>query len=346
MAFAAVAATVAANTGKIAAVTNAVASLDAQGWTWFGLSCEGGGRRNEMTICNALSHDIELVRYYIHWGKVKIPPEPVLQSKTEDHSLFHNAGSWAATGSSGIITYKLQHDTYLHYMWDCPFNFDYSDNFVGLMLTSDSKLKNPDKALFKNMYMDGWSDLNLGKPRQDSYYDLVCCGPSAGDSCEAGGEGAWGFRRPCKVSNEYYEILSTMGDRHASTSKVVLCQKPNLKKPLQTDSVAKDVSLDDLSNRVPATPKPQLSAKPEISSSKPCTGIPIKPVAEIMPQNPMVTPTLQQASKPQKLVVKLPHQPYSATKNEIQDVINEKQSAKPTGCFGCLRLKSKKTDKS
>lgn len=337
MALAAAAATIAANTGKIAAVSNAVASLDAQGWTWFGLACEGGGRRNEMTICNALSHDIELVRYYIHWGKVKVPPEPVLQSKTEDHALFHNTGSWAATGSSGIITYKLQHDSYLHYMWDCPFNFDYSDNFVGLMLTSDPKLKHPDQALFKNMYMDGLSDLNLGSPSQNSYYDLVCCGPSDGYSHEAGGDGSWGCRRPCKVSNTYYEVLATMGDRHASTSKVVICHKPQ---PPQTDNTAKETSItakDNVSNRVVSIrAMPQLPTKPELKTAKPCLptytpSIPMEPTSKPTPPKPTRRPV--EPVKPQ---------PHIDTK--FNDVVGlEKQPVRSTGCFSCFRLKSQRS---
>jgi len=212
---------VAANSGKLAKVAGAVGSLDAQGWTWFGLTCEGGGRRNEMTISNALSHDIELVKLYIHWGKVKVPPEAYLRSKTEDHALFHNTGSWAATGSSGVITYKLQHNTNLHFLWDCPFNFDYSDNFVGLMLTSDSKLMNPNQKLFKNMYQD-WTEMGINKPEADSSFDLVCCGPSKGDSHEDRGEGPWGCFRPCKVKDDHYRVFATMGDRHATVSKITI----------------------------------------------------------------------------------------------------------------------------
>ncbi|KAJ7377256.1 hypothetical protein OS493_030067 [Desmophyllum pertusum] len=121
-----VGAAIVANHEKIAQVAGAVASLDAPGWTWFGLASEGGGRRNEMSINNGTRHSIELEKMYINWGKVKVPPEPCIQSMKGDMCLFHNAGSWAATGSSGIVTYKLhsakQHSPKsLHIMWDCPF---------------------------------------------------------------------------------------------------------------------------------------------------------------------------------------------------------------------------------
>ena len=144
-------AAIVANPDKVAKIAGAVAGLDAQGWTWFGLT-EGGGRRKEMSIANGSSHDMELVKWYIHWSKVKVPPGPYIQSMKQDDCLFHNAGSWAATGSSGIVTYKLQHRTHLHIMWDCPFNFDFFDNFIGLMSTSESSLLMPDQKLFSNMY--------------------------------------------------------------------------------------------------------------------------------------------------------------------------------------------------
>ena len=218
-------AAIVANSDKVAKVAGAVASLDAQGWTWFGLACEGGGRRNEMSICNGTKHSIELEKMYIHWGKIKIPPEPILQSMKQDDCLFHNAGSWAATGSSGIVTYTLQHGTNLHIMWDCPFNFDYSDNFIGLMLTSQSDRLTPDKKLFKNMYQDWEEGQKMGiTPEARSTYDLVCCGPSTGDSKEAGGKGSWGHLRPCRVRDEHYEVYATMGDRHATYSKITILE--------------------------------------------------------------------------------------------------------------------------
>ena len=217
-------AAIVANPDKVAKVAGAVAALDAQGWTWFGLACEGGGRRHEMSICNGTKHNLELVKMYIHWGKIKIPPEPLIQSMRQDDCLFHNAGSWAATGSSGIITYKLQHGTNFHIMWDCPFNFDYSDNFIGLMLTSRSDRLLPDQNLFKNMYQD-WKEMGI-KPKAGSTYDLVCCGPSKGNSIEAGGNGPWGHLRPCKVQDEHYKVVATMGDRHATSSKITIVHAP------------------------------------------------------------------------------------------------------------------------
>lgn len=77
-----------ANPDKVAQVAGAVASLDVQGWTWFGLACEGGGRRNEMSISNGTKHSIELEKMYIHWGKVKVPPEPYVQSMQKTNVCF------------------------------------------------------------------------------------------------------------------------------------------------------------------------------------------------------------------------------------------------------------------
>ena len=204
-----------ANQDKIVQVAGAAASLDAQGWGFFDLTSEGGGVRNEMSISNGTKHGIELVTIYINGGKVRIPPEPYVQSMRGDKCLFHKAGSWAATGSGGIVTYKLQHGTNLHFMWDCPFNFDYYDNFIGLVLSSDKIL--PDKNLFNKMY---WWEYMRKKPRAGSKYDLVCCGPSTGNSIDAGGSGPWGHRRPFKVQDEHYIVAATMGDRHVTSSKI------------------------------------------------------------------------------------------------------------------------------
>ena len=177
-----------------------------------------------MSICNGTKHYLELVKMYIHWGKIKIPPEPLIQSIRQDDCLFHACGSWAATGSSGVTTYKLQHGTNLHIMWDCPFNLDYFDNFIGLMLTSRSDCLLPDQNLFKNMYQD-WKEMGI-KPKAGSTYDLVCCGPSKGNSIEAGGNGPWGHLRPCKVQDEHYKVVATMGDRHATSSKITIVHAP------------------------------------------------------------------------------------------------------------------------
>ena len=81
---AALGAAIVANAGKVAQVTGAVAALDAQGWSWFGLASEGGGRRNEMSIGNGTNHAIELKKFYIYRGKVKIPPEPLFKSMEKD----------------------------------------------------------------------------------------------------------------------------------------------------------------------------------------------------------------------------------------------------------------------
>ena len=209
-----------ANSGKLAKVGGAVAALDAKKWTWFGLTADGGGTRNEMSICNSTKHNIELEKWYIHWGKVKVPPEPNIESMRQDDCLFHSAGSWAPSGSSGIVTYRLQHETNLHILWDCPFNFDFSDNFIGLMLTpnKDRRLGLPSQDLFKNMYQD-WQTMGI-TPKLGSSYDLVCCGPSHGNSMEAGGTGPWGHLRPCKVEDKYYKVSATMGDRQATCSKI------------------------------------------------------------------------------------------------------------------------------
>ena len=144
----------------------------------------------------------------------------------QDECLCHNAGSLAATGSSGIVTFKLQHETNVHIMWDCPFSFDFHDNFIGLMLTSYSDRLIPDKNLFKNMYQDWEEGKNMGiVPKAGSTYDLVCCGPGEGDSREAGGEGPWGHRRACKVQDQHYKVFATMGDRHATESKITILDR-------------------------------------------------------------------------------------------------------------------------
>ena len=209
-----------ANSGKLAKVAGAVAALDAKKWTWFGLTADGGGTRNEMSICNATKHNIELEKWYIHWGKVKVPPEPYIESMKQDDCLFHSAGSWSPSGSSGIVTYRLQYETNLHIMWDWPFNFDFSDNFIGLMLTTKKDRLLPDENLFKNMYQD-WQTMYL-TTKSESTYDLVCCGPSHGNSREAGGTGPWGHLRQCKVQDGRYKVAATMGDRHATCSRITI----------------------------------------------------------------------------------------------------------------------------
>ena len=97
-----------ANTGKVAQVNAAVASLDSQGWTWFGLANQGGGRRNEMSITNGTNHAIELKKFYINRGKVKIPPDSLIKSMEEDRCLFHNAvvGQLLVHAVSSLINYS------------------------------------------------------------------------------------------------------------------------------------------------------------------------------------------------------------------------------------------------
>lgn len=209
------------NAAKVAQVAGAVASLEAQGFTWFGLTCEGGGRRNQTSICNGTKHSIELKKIYIQWGKVKVPPDPYIDSMAKDECLFHNAGSWAPTGSCGIITYELQHNTSLHILWECPFNFDFSDNYIGLMLTSSPSRAMPNEDLCNNMLQTNTKTMGL-KPKSGSDYDLVCCGPGDGKSIEAGGDQPWGSYRPCKVQDQNYKVLSIMGDRHATSSKITI----------------------------------------------------------------------------------------------------------------------------
>jgi hypothetical protein len=211
------------NSAKYDLVSKTIDKFNSPGKTFLGLFDEGGGRRNAMSIINGTSNAIKLLAWYLHWGHVKIPPEPYLHSMTQDECLFHNAGSWACTGSSGIVTYELNYQTNLHILWECPFNFDLHDNYIGLMLTSDSRFLLPNKPLFKCMFEDS---SKMGKvPNAESTYDLVCCGPGKANSKEAGGSKPWGFSRPCKVHDAHYAVYATMGDRHASVSKITIIEK-------------------------------------------------------------------------------------------------------------------------
>lgn len=189
----------------------------------FGLLAEGGGRRNAMSICNATEKDIHLVKWYLEHGHNKVPPIPFLESKREDQCLWHNAGSWACTGSSGVVSYMVDYHTTLHIMWECPYDFNLNNNFIGLMLTSEQQLKNPDKHLFVGMFQE-WNSLGRN-PRAGSTFDLVCCGPGDGKSRDVGGPKPFGFRRPCKVQDSNYIVYATMGDGHATTSKIVIATK-------------------------------------------------------------------------------------------------------------------------
>ncbi|XP_001633907.2 tereporin-Ca1 [Nematostella vectensis] len=217
---------IASNAEKVAAVAGAISSLDNPGFTWFGLASEGGSRRNQMIIQNETDEVMELTKIYLYHGKVKIPPDPSIRAMAEDECLFHSAGSWSATGVSGIVTYKMQNDARLHILWDCPFNFDYSDNFIGLMLTNNSSQYLPTDDMFYNMYQyEGYDALGLPSPSPGTRYDLVCCGPSHGYSHEAGRDKPWGHMRPCKVEDDKYLVVATMGDRHATTSKISVIKK-------------------------------------------------------------------------------------------------------------------------
>ena len=70
------------------------------------------------------------------------------------------------------------------------------------------------------MYQD-WQTMYL-TTKSESTYDLVCCGPSHGNSREAGGTGPWGHLRQCKVQDGRYEVAATMGDRHATCSRITI----------------------------------------------------------------------------------------------------------------------------
>ena len=89
---------------KLNTVNAAVGAIGSAGSSWwtFGLGNEGGGCRNEIHVKN--HHSTLYFRgYYIHWGKVRTPPNPRIDVDDGDVCLYHNAGSWAATGSSGVL---------------------------------------------------------------------------------------------------------------------------------------------------------------------------------------------------------------------------------------------------
>lgn len=210
---------------KKQAIAAAIASGGHGDLLFLGLTSEGMGRRNHMMIENGAGHMIKLHGYYLHWGRVKEPPVPVIQHQHQDECLFHAAGGWAISGSSGLVTYQLDDETYLHIMWDCPYSFDFSDNFVGLYLCG-TKERDPVKSLYKEMYQDVPNPPM--RPQEGSCYDLVCCGPGDGTYFGHAGETrkkTWGVRRPCVVKNEKFYVTMTMGDRHATSSKVTILGK-------------------------------------------------------------------------------------------------------------------------
>lgn len=217
-----IASSISSNPEKLGLVSEALEFLKSKQGTFLGLFDEGGGRRNEMSIINGTSHAAILVGWHLQWGYVKIPPEAYLCSMSRDESLFHNAGSWACTGSSGIVTYQLQHQTNLHILWECPYNFDLHDNYIGLML-SNTGFKKPTKYLFKGMFGD-WDKIGM-TPMYGSKYDLVCCGPDDGNSRDKGGSKPWGSKRACGVQDNNYAVFATMGDRHATVSKITIVEK-------------------------------------------------------------------------------------------------------------------------
>jgi len=221
---------------KVTAVTNALDGANSS-WITLGLGSDGGGRRNNVVVKNVTKEDFMLHSYYLHWGKCRVPPNPVIHGQDGDAMLFINAGSWAATGSSGLVQWELpgrekENTQYLFFMWDAPFNFDYSNNFVGLWINDDSKRTsgssldirdtNEGWQVYKEMYCDvSEADRKLGKthdfpgePKKASNYHLVNCGPGSK------GVGKWGFREPCHVKNEKYEIKAIMGDRHEGETTI------------------------------------------------------------------------------------------------------------------------------
>ncbi|XP_031554439.1 uncharacterized protein LOC116291408 [Actinia tenebrosa] len=214
---------IAPNSEKLSLVSQALDLLESKKGTFLWLLDEGGGRRNEMSIVNGTSHAVLLVEWYLERGYVKVPPQPYLDSMSRDEALFHNAGSWACTGSSGIVTYQLEHQTNLHILWECPYSFDINDNYIGLMLTTGHCLKKPNKYLFKGMLKD-WDMIGMS-PSYGSTFDLVCCGPGDGKSRDKGGSKPYGCKRRCAAQDNNYAVYATMGDKHATGSKITIVEK-------------------------------------------------------------------------------------------------------------------------
>ncbi|XP_068239931.1 tereporin-Ca1-like [Palaemon carinicauda] len=191
-------------------------STSSYGSLWaLGLDREGTGISNHMVIQNGTDDSISLHKYFLNRGKARIPPEGVLPSGVEDHTFFHAAGSWAATGSSGILAYRLDEEVFLHILWDCPYNFDHFCNFIGLYLC-DASENEPSAELFSRLEQYAPSDLC---PKRYSRYDLVCCGPTYRTKSH-NGEQPWGDKRPCEVAYGNYYVTMTMGDSHKAMSKV------------------------------------------------------------------------------------------------------------------------------
>lgn len=202
---------------KRVAVSAALSSSTGSVWA-LGIDRDGTGISNHMIIHNNTDHSIGLHEYYLHWGQAKIVPKGILPSRSEDDALFHAAGGWATTGSNGIVTYQLDEDTYLHILWDCPYNFNHYCNFIGLYLC-DKEKKKPSGTLFNRMeqYI---KDPEMIPDRRSSF-DLVCCGPGE-RSYSSNGNIAWGVRRPCEVMMGKYYVTMTMGDSHRTSSTVTI----------------------------------------------------------------------------------------------------------------------------
>ncbi|KAK7079776.1 hypothetical protein SK128_027752 [Halocaridina rubra] len=208
---------------KRVAISAALSSTAGSIWA-LGIDRDGTGISNHMIIQNGTDSSISLHEYYLHWGQAKVVPEGILPCLNEDDALFHAAGGWASTGSNGIVTYQLDEDTFLHILWDCPYNFNHYCNFIGLYLCDKSKRK-PSGDLFTRMeqYV---KDPDM-RPERRSPFDLVCCGP--GDrSFSSNGEKAWGVRRPCEVMNGKYYAAMTMGDSHKTSSTVTILTTKSL----------------------------------------------------------------------------------------------------------------------
>lgn len=207
---------------KRATIATALSSSGGTFWS-LGIDRDGTGISNHMIIQNGTEKTVRLYEYYINWGKARVAPEANLPNQTEDDALFHAAGGWAATGSSGIITYQLDAIDFLHIMWDCPYNFNHYCNFIGLYLCGKNHSK-PSADLFNIMYQD-IADPGI-IPRQRSPYDLVCCGPGKRVASPTGRK-SWGVRRPCEVVKGDFYVTMTMGDSHKTSSTVtILKNKP------------------------------------------------------------------------------------------------------------------------
>ncbi|XP_066955143.1 uncharacterized protein [Macrobrachium rosenbergii] len=204
---------------SVAKRTSVVAALSgpSTGSVWsFGFDRDGTGISNHMIIQNHTDDSFRLHEYYVNWGRARVPPDAKLRAHYEDDCLFHAAGGWCATGSSGIVTYKLDPQTYLHILWDCPYNFNHYCNFVGLFLC-DEKKNRPDADLFNKMYQ--YDDDSSFVPGRCTAFDLVCCGPGE-RAPNSNGTVRWGVRRPCEVVDNNYRVTMTMGDGHKTSSSV------------------------------------------------------------------------------------------------------------------------------